>query len=190
EVAPFTRRVGMHEWGVVAWAADQAREQGGVLERERAHRLPEVEERRLADAVDRGRPALTEIDLVQVVLEDRRLLVSALDDQGHRRFLELAREGPVGRQEEVLHELLRERAAALAHFAGGDVRPGRAEHAPRIDPGMRLEALILDRQHRVEQMTRHLAEPHGLALLAMRTEVRTDQLRLEQDGCELAPAGV
>ena len=84
---------------------------------------------------------MAEIDLVEIGLEDRRLLVARLHEQGHRGFLELAFEAALGRQEEILDELLGECAASLTDLARDEVRLRRPEHAPEIYAGMRLEAL-------------------------------------------------
>ena len=63
-------------------------------------------------AVDRERPALAEHDVVQVELEDLILGESRLEDERHELFLQLAAQGLLRRQERVLDDLLRERAAA------------------------------------------------------------------------------
>jgi hypothetical protein len=88
-------------------ALDDRRDQRRLRQHQIAHALPEVEARGLADAVDRGRAALPEVDLVEIGLEDGVLLVAGLHDQGHHGFLELALEAALGRQEDVLDQLLR-----------------------------------------------------------------------------------
>ena len=135
-------------------------------------------------AVHRGRAALTEIDLVEIGLEDRVLVVAGLDQQGHHGLARLAAIGALGSEEEVLDQLLGQRAAALRDAAGAQVREQRASDAAQVDPGMRLEALVLDRQHRVDQVSRHLGEPHQLALLPHRTVVGAQRLGLEQHGAD------
>ena len=135
---------------------------------------------RLSDPVHRGGAALPEIDLVQVRLEDRGLVISGLDDQGHARLAQLAAPRALGREEEILHELLCERAAALCDPARAQIGEHRARDAAEVDPRVRLEALVLDREHCVDEVVRHVGEPHQLALLAHRTVIGADRLGLEQ----------
>ena len=167
---------------------DHRGEQRRLGDVELAGALAEEDVRRFADAMDRRRPALPEIDLVQVGLEDLVLVVTSLDDHRHRGFLELALERAVGSQEEVLDELLGDGAAALTHLAGSQVREQRARDAAQIDAAMHLEALVLDGEDRVDQVRRQLLELHQLALLAVHAVERADRLRLEQHRAELAAA--
>ena len=53
---------------------------------------------------------------------------------------------------------------------------------------MGLEALVLDRQHRVYQVARHLVEQDQLALLAVGPVIGSDLLRLDQQRPHLALA--
>ncbi len=167
-------------------ALDHACEQRALGERQVAHGLAEVEARGLADAVNPGRAALPEVDLVEVGLEDRVLLVPGLDDEGHRSLFHLALQAALGRQEEVLHQLLRERAAALHEAARAQVRGERAADAPEIEADVRVEALILDRQDCVRQLPRDFGNANKLALFAIGPVVGADLLGLEEQRTDLA----
>src|SRR6185503_2745158 len=107
------------EWRVRVGRADQPREQRGLADREIGELLPEVELGGLADAEDTLGAALTEVDLVQVALEDLLFGVATLGDDRHRELAELPPIRPLLAQEEVLHELLGERTAAF-HDAARD----------------------------------------------------------------------
>ena len=116
--------------------ADHAGEQRGLADREVGELFAEVELRRLGDAEDALGTALSEVDLVQVVLEDllssssaRSATIAIASSRTLRRVRALLA------QEEVLHELLRERAAALDDPTGRDVvRDARAMPRRSIAP--------------------------------------------------------
>src|SRR5262249_40979776 len=81
-------------------------------------------------AADRDRPALAQIDLVQVGLEDSLLRVARLDDRRQPRLAQLAEEGALRAQKPDLDELLRDGAAALLDPAGPDISPRPAGTPP------------------------------------------------------------
>ena len=93
----------------------------GLGQRDVAHVLAEEDARGLRDAVNLERPALAEHDVVQVQLEDLVLGEARLEHERHELFLELAAQGLLRRQERVLDDLLRDRAAA------DQVRAGRRD---------------------------------------------------------------
>ena len=163
---------------------DDRGEQRRLGDRQLAGTLPEVEARRLSHAVDLRRAALAEVDLIQVGLEDRLLVVPGLDEQGHHGLGELSLQGLLGGEEEVLDELLGQRARTLTDAPRPEVRDERAGDAAEIDTMVTLEALILDGQHRVGEMTRQVIEPNEVALLPGESVARTHQLGLEQHRTE------
>ena len=69
---------------------------------------------------------------------------AALDDQRHERFAQLALHAALVGEEEVLHQLLRERAAALHGVSAAHVDPQRAGDAVHIDAVVLVEVLVLD----------------------------------------------
>jgi len=109
-----------------------------------------------------------------------------LQPQRDHRFLDLALEGPLGRQEHQLGELLRDRAAALAYLAGDQVDDGRAGHADRVEAEMVVEAMVLDRDRGLRQIPRNLVQVQDVAAepaahredLAVRRDQRGRDLEL------------
>ena len=94
--------------------------------------------------------AAAEIDLVQVELED--LLLGEFPFERHRqhRLARLAIERAVVVEEQVARQLLGDgRGAAEPLAAAGDPLDQRAGQTHRIDPDVRAESLVLDRDHRV-----------------------------------------
>jgi hypothetical protein len=82
----------------------------------------------------------------------RRSSASAEDRLAH-----LAAEGAAVGEEDVARELLRDGRSALRPAAAVEPHLDRAREADRIDAGMRAEAAILDRDHRVAHDRRDLA---------------------------------
>ncbi len=68
---------------------------------------------------------------------------------GEHRLLELARDGAVCAGQLVLHELLRDRRAALHGRLVLDVCEKRARHAAKVDAPVLEEALVLRRDDRL-----------------------------------------
>ena len=148
--------------------------------------FPKVVERGFADAVNRRRAALSQVDLVQIALEDRLFVVAGLHNERHRGFVELALETPLRREEEVLHELLSQRARPLPDLARSEIDQDGAEHPAQIDARVFEEALIFDGEDRVDQMAGDLGKTHQLPLLAVRSEIRPDGHRLQHEGADFA----
>src|ERR1043166_307703 len=101
-------------------------------------------------------PAVSEIDLVEIFLEDlllgvmplhlaRRRLLAQLARQP-RRATDLAAVDDVGVQ--VADELLRDRAGAAPVLAK-DLPFDRAEHAEHVDAVVLIEALVFDGDERL-----------------------------------------
>ena len=152
--------------------------------------LAEVDARRLAHAVDPERARLAEVDLVQVELEDLLLAGPPLEHEGEQRLLRLPPVAALGRpvaalvdvgQEEVLAELLRDRAAAVGDRAVASAGCGGRRPGARIGsrPGVAEEAAVLDREHRLHQVVGQLLEAHAAPLLAVLVEEVGDELGLE-----------
>jgi hypothetical protein len=64
-----------------------------------------------------------EVDLVQVEVEDLLLAEVLLDVAREDHLAQLAAIAPLGREQQRLHHLLRDRAAALPRLAGEQVHP-------------------------------------------------------------------
>ncbi len=139
---------------------DDAGDQRRFLDGQVGGRLGEVAARRRLDAVE----AVAEVDLVQVELEDLLLGIGPLDQRGEDGFLDLAGQAPLEGQEALARQLLRQRRAALGEAPALQVDEDRAHDADHVDAAMVVEALILDRQHRVDEVRRHLRQRHLDAL--------------------------
>src|SRR5215211_5341746 len=96
----------------------------------------------LADSVKREGAVATEVDVVQVGLEDLALRITRVQDESHERFDDFALVGALARQVVVLHELLRECRATLSDPAALHVAKHRAEDAERVDTGVPPEANV------------------------------------------------
>lgn len=102
-------------------------------------------------------------DLVEVLGED--LLPGVLLEPlfGEARLLDLARQRPLRvADEEVPHELLGDRRAALNDLPVGDVLVERAEDAPVVERAVLPETGVLDRHRRLRQRGRDLGERQRL----------------------------
>src|SRR3989449_11276419 len=95
---------------------------------------------------------------VQVDLEDAVLAEGRLQQQRERQLLELPPEALLGRQEQVLGELLRDRRSAARGAAPGPVGQKRRGHLSKVDAGMGVEAGILAQKERAQKERRHRGE--------------------------------
>ena len=86
--------------------------------------------------MDRTAAVLTHVDLINIGIQQVGLVVVPLQDHGHHRFTELAPQGAPVVEEIVLHQLLRDGAAALGHLATAQVDPYRTQQRLRVDAVM------------------------------------------------------
>src|SRR5881397_469196 len=138
--------------------ADQPGEHRRLTDRQVFRLLAEVELRSLPDAEDTARASLSEIDLVQIRLEDVHLAVMKLHQEGHHRFGYFAVHGARTRQKEILDELLGERATALHDPTLAKVGVERTEYAAQVDAVVLEEALVLGGEHRLNEALRHFVD--------------------------------
>ena len=146
-VAPLDGAVALAERVQVGRRLGQRRQIRDLGYVQFVHRLVEIDERSGGDTVG----AETEIDFVQVELEDLVLVVGALDAHGEQRLLDLARVGGLGADEEVLRHLLRDGGGALrpALAVIFEVGDGGAQDAGEIDAAVLVEILVLGRDESV-----------------------------------------
>jgi hypothetical protein len=135
-----------------------ARDQGGLGQRELLDRLSEVD---LGGGLDAVRPG-AQVDLVQVEVQDLVLVEVLLDPHGEHHVLDLADVGPVRRQEERLGDLLGDGAPALLDAAGAQVGPGGAGDSREVEPGVRVERVVLRRDEGLDQELRDHLDGHDL----------------------------
>ena len=172
-VAPLDRAVAVANRVQHRGCLGQRRQIGGFRDREFVHGFVEIDQRCGRDAVG----AETEIDFVEIELEDAVLRIGALDAHRQQGFLDLARERHFVGQKKVLRDLLGDRRGALRTPVGAEVlriHHGRARHAGEVDAAMLVEVLVLGRQERVDDELRHrLDRQIEAALLGILAHQRT-----------------
>ena len=139
----------------------------------------EVGARRRAHAPDRDRPALTQVDLVQVGLEDPLFRIARLDQRGQPRFAKLSEERPPRIEQADLDQLLRDRAPAFLDTSGAKVGPCRPQERAKVDAAVLEEPVVLGREHGVDQHPWCLVQPYGLVVLARPIRGAREHLGLE-----------
>ena len=150
---------------VVARRLGQRREIGAIGDRQLVQRLVPIGLRRCGHAIG----AAAEINLVQIKLEDLLLGEGALDADGEDRLFQLALDGLVARQEEVLGDLLGDgRGAhhAAARLGARHVGDGGTQDALNVEAAMLVEILVLGRDEGFDHTVRHRVERHIDAPLA------------------------
>ena len=131
---------------------DETREHRGLCNRDVLCGLAEIFLRRRLDTVSAG----TEIDAVQIKLQNFSFGMLALQPQREFDLLQFARHGALLRQKKILGELLRQGRTALRHAAMQNVGDCRARDAQRIDAMMRIEPAILDGDEGLRQIGRQI----------------------------------
>ena len=101
--------------------------------------------------------SVAEIGLVQVELEDLILCKRALEAHGEDGLLQLAADRLLRLQEGQASHLLRDGAAALVGAPLDHVVHRGAGDTNHIDAPVVVEPLILDREHRADEVRRHVA---------------------------------
>src|SRR5581483_6528922 len=162
DVAPAPgRAVGMAARIVPARRLRQAREQGGLPERELGRLDIEELARRGRDAVRAG----AEVDVVQVQVEDLVLRELRLELEREDEFLRLALEASLRRQQQLLDDLLRDRARTLDDLAVTHVGDQRARDARDVDPGVAVEVGVLGGEKREANALRYVRQRKEVAAL-------------------------
>ncbi len=138
------------------WRPDQPGQVGGLLQVEGADVLAVPGAGRGLDAVG----AAPEVDGVDVALEDLPLVELALELDGDDRLPELAPQGGVGADVDVLDVLLGDRRPALGGALGPDVGPGGPGDADGIDAAVLEELAVLGGDDGVLDDGRHLVDAY------------------------------
>ena len=163
EIAPLARAVGVAHRIVERGSLGQRRQRRRLREREPRCRDAEVVSRRLLDSV----PAMSEVDLVEICLENLLLVVVALHLARGVLLVDLARDRAVGAIDEIrMHvadELLRDRARATRVAAQRIL--DRGGHADHIHTIVLVEALVFDRDERLPDVRRQRSKRHAHAEL-------------------------
>jgi hypothetical protein len=179
------------EWRPYRRRLDDAGNRRGFRDRDITDVFPEEQPRGLGDAVHRERTALTQVDLVQVQLENLVFRGLALEDERHELLEQFAFRRLLRSEEEVLHQLLCERAAAdQVPFFAAKVRHDRAEDANRVDAQVLVEASILDGDDCLHHSSRNGGQRNLPALLPRGAHEGREQRRIEHDSVGRAAAGL
>ncbi len=115
--------------------------------------------RRAIDAIGAG----AQIDAVQIKLENFLLAQRFFERRRIHQFFELARERPVGIEEDDLGRLLRDGRTASHHMARMKIGDGRPHEPADIDAVVAVEAPVLHRDEGGRQIGGHLIESQPLA---------------------------
>ena len=133
----------MLDGGETFGGLDEARQGGGLVEREVACMNPEIEEGRLFNPV----VSVTEIDVVEVDGEDFVFGQGLLDLTGEHGLLEFSGHAAFGGEDQVFDDLLRYGRSALARAAILDGHQHGARDADIVKPLVVIEIGILGRNH-------------------------------------------
>ena len=148
-------------WRVFRGRLQDAREHGCFRQRQRTCRLVEIAAGGSLDTVG----AATEIDAVEIELENVLFRQAHLEPDGEQQLLELAPQGALGREKQVLGQLLGERRAALHVAAGAQVGEACPEQADGVEPPVIEEAAILGCNNCLDDVLRQQIERHELVVL-------------------------
>src|SRR6266550_2797093 len=113
---------------------------------------------------------------VEVELHDLVFAVGLAQLVGKSQLFDLAADRLFGRQELLLGQLLRDGAATTDDPAGADVVERGADDADEVEAGVRVEALVLDRNSRLDRDRRDVLELDRKAVVAMVADVRQHDL--------------
>ena len=102
--------------------------------------------------------ALTQIDLVEVQLQNLVFAQRLLDFVGQQGFVELTGERTLAAQVEVFGNLLRNRTGTGLNAAGHDVADCGACHTPNVHAPVVVEAFVFGGNHGVFQNFREVAD--------------------------------
>ncbi len=174
-IAPLDRAVAVAHRMQLGRRFRKRREIGGLRNREFVHGFVEIDQRCGGDAVG----AEAEIDFIEIEFEDAVLGIGALDAHRQQGFLDLACEGDLVGQKEVLRDLLGDRGGALRPAVGAKVlriHHGGARHAREVDAAVLVKILVLGREERVgdefwHRLDRQIETPL-LGILAEQRAVR------------------
>ena len=179
EIAPRVGTLGVRERVVVGRSTNHGDQQRDLRGVEFRQRFVEVELAAESESVNRAVAILPEVDFIDVRVEQIVFRVARIEDHRHREFLEFAQQRAAIVEEVALHELLRQRAAALREIAGAQIGPRGARNALQIESGVRVEVAIFDDLECISEQRRSFLRRHDQPILAVSCEKTADQRRFE-----------
>jgi hypothetical protein len=165
---------------------DDPREEGALLEGQVADALGEVEIRRVLNPVYPAGTFLSEVDLVQIRLEDLLLGEANLEEHRELGLPDLPPEAFLRREEEIFRELLGDGGPSLYDPHLAQVCSQGPHDPDEVDPEVRVEAGVFRREHRVPEVIRNGVERNHPPRLHLRSEDPGDLLRFEDEFLERA----
>ncbi len=157
---------------------EQAGEHGRLREGHVLDRAAEIELRRRLDA----ERAAAHIGAVEIELEDLLLAQVRFQPEREEGLVDLARQGALVREEQVFRQLLGQGRAALHHAGRAGVDGQRAAEADGIDAPMVVEAAVLGREHRLDDIIGILIERHRVVVENAAPPDLLAEAVLERDG--------
>ena len=148
----------------------------------------EIGEGRLAKSVDGKAPAITDVHLVHVQLENLLFREALLELHRHHRFGQFAAPRPLRAKEETPRHLHGQRAGALQVRFVAQVGPRRAQNAHGIETGVLEKSLVFRGENRVQERLRNVGVAHRPALFARTIKQIRDQLGLDVRARKLVAA--
>ena len=125
---------------------DHAHQQGDLVQVQILQRPAKVELAGQTKAVDRPAAILTKINGVAIRFENVILAIARVNQDRHQNLVDLALEGALIAQEQILDQLLGQGAAALHRAPGAQIGHHRPEDALGIDAGVLEKRTVLHRQ--------------------------------------------
>ncbi len=150
-VPPLARPIWMQHRRIDVGGPYHPREHCRLARGELMHLLGEVCSRRRSEPSQRERAALAEIHLVQIGLEDLRLRVPLLHEDGQPGLSCLAQERPLASEEAILDELLGDGASALGYSSFVEVGPQRPPDGAQVEGAVIEEPMVLRGEHGVDE---------------------------------------
>ena len=109
--------------------------------------------------------AAAHIGAVEIEFEDLVLGQAGFQPDREEGFLDLALDGALVVEEQVLRQLLGDRRTALAHAAGLRVGDQRAREAREVDAEMVVEAAVFGGERRLDQIVRKVFQRDRVVVL-------------------------
>src|SRR5262249_38151795 len=169
----------MFRWRIGVGTFDQGRDQRHFFQAKLLEGLPKQAMGRLADAVNRHEPGLSEIDFIEITLQDLRLFVLCFQHKCRQSLLEFSHHSAMRRVKEILGQLLCDGTASLHYIALREIPPQRATDRNRIDASVRIEAVIFDGDDYLDQPRWNLTQGNPFTNLARFSAQPANQFRLE-----------
>ena len=186
QVPAFRGPFGIPARIVVARSLDHSDQQGDLVNLEVSQGFTEIELTGQTKAVDAAGARLAQVNLVQVGFKDIVFLIVPFQQHRHQRFVTLAQQGLLPGQEEVLHQLLRQRAPPLDNLSCPEIGQHGAGDGQGRDAKMVIKMLIFHRHQGCRQQLRYFVQLDKDSVFLVGRVDATDLCRLQaHDRCRV-----